>query len=115
MIPPQQYIPAARSAMQDSVSTNTAKPIMSSSYGSPYASPLVASPSISLKSYLPFNAISRPLNTREVLNDGFNLNTNEYVPAASSRVSTSMLYPKQVSSGMTAFKPSKYQMITQRA
>ncbi|KAL7036142.1 hypothetical protein ACKWTF_008714 [Chironomus riparius] len=113
MVPSQPYLPPQSISMD--IQTETAKPIFTKptiipyrSYSKP-SSTIIGAHSAPLTSYI--QSDSRPLIKQPELD--ITLNMNEYVPAASSRISTSILTPQVAS--MTSYKPSKFSMISQRA
>lgn len=107
LVPAQPYQPAR------SVEIQTESPITSqptySYYGSSFkpSNSIIGAHSVPLTSYVQSNA--KPLITSTTTESNLDLNMNEYIPAASSRVA-SFVSPKLPS--MTGLKPS---VIAQRA
>ena len=113
MVPSQPYLPPRSISMDiqtEKTPTIVTKPTMIPyrSYLKP-SSTIIGAHSAPLTSYI--QSDPRPLIKQPELDIALNL--NEYVPAASSRISTSILTPQGAS--MTGYKPSKFSMISQRA
>ena len=106
----QPYLPPRSISMDIQTEIEPPKPTLNPyrSYSKP-SSMIIGAHSAPLTSYI--QSDPRPLIKQP--EQDIALNMNEYVPAASSRISTSILTPQVTS--MTGFKPSKFSMISQRA
>ncbi|KAG5680781.1 hypothetical protein PVAND_010267 [Polypedilum vanderplanki] len=122
MVPAQSYH-ALRSMSTTTMPIETATTTMDTKLQSiqinPYgpflktSNTLVGAQSAPLLSF--FNSNPRPLTTPTVQASNIGLNTNEYIPSASSRIVTSVIPPQVPNISMTAFKPSSYPIMAQRA
>jgi len=114
MVVPSQSYQQPQSVSMD-IQTETAPPIITkptmipNRYYSKPSTTIIGAHSAPLTSYI--QSDPRPLIKQPELDIA--LNMNEYVPAASSRISTSISSPQVAS--MTGYKPSKFSMISQRA
>jgi hypothetical protein len=113
VVPSQHYLPPQSVSMD--TQTEAAPTITTKATLIPYryyqqpSSTIIGAHSAPLTSYI--QSDPRPLIKQPELDIA--LNMNEYVPAASSRISTSVSSPQVAS--MTGYKPSKFSMISQRA
>lgn len=120
MLPAQPYLPARSIPVTESTplaSKPTLNPYGYIKHSNLNSNSLVGAHSIPI----PLTSYAQP-NSRPVISphvsDGFDFNMNEYMPAAaSSRVSSVLTpqYHQPRASALTAYRPSQFNMMTQRA